>query len=442
MEPDATRVIMNYEKTSFKGHLVWMVCVLFYFYEFLLRTLLGTFQRPITDDLHLSSLRFALLSSTAYLLIYGLMQIPVGTIVERFGLKKAMIFACATCVVSTLGFAYAHSYYIAFFFRTLMGLGSSFGFICLLVAVYDWMPYRNIALYIGLSQFFGTMGPMLAGGPLNALAQASLVTWRSVFIILSIIGIVLTFLIALIVDKNKRNKGTFLILNTQRDVLAGLYKAVKQPQVWAIAIFCAFVYFSLEYLSENECKNFLISKGFSSIFSSYMITLAWLGFAVSSPLCGFISDRISRRKPILLFSGWSTFLALTLIIYFPVNQGVMSLLFLLFGLGVGASSIGIVTMGEQFKSDNVSAGLGFNNAITMLFVSILAPLIGFLLSVVSKTHPFVLIDFQRAFSVLSILTFTAVVIAIFFVRETFGKSTKENVILNFNYGKNKPETTT
>ncbi|WP_367608019.1 hypothetical protein [Legionella sp. W05-934-2] len=43
----------------------------------------------------------------------------------------------------------------------------SFGFICLLISVYDWLPRKNAALFIGLSQFIGTMGPMLAAGPLD-----------------------------------------------------------------------------------------------------------------------------------------------------------------------------------------------------------------------------------------------------------------------------------
>ena len=153
------------QKISLKGLAVWLVCMVFFLYEFLLRTLLGTFQTAIMHDIHLTPLKFAFLSSTAYTLIYGLMQIPVGNIIKKFDLKKALLFACLVCTIANFGFAYAQGFYSALIFRALMGLGSSFGFICLLVAIYDWLPYQNVALYIGLSQFFGTLGPMATGAP-------------------------------------------------------------------------------------------------------------------------------------------------------------------------------------------------------------------------------------------------------------------------------------
>lgn len=421
------------EKTSLKGIFIWAVCVLFYFYEFLLRTLLGTFQQPIMQDLNIDSLNFALLSSTAYLLVYGLMQIPVGTILSKFGIKKAMMFASFVCAVATLGFSYSNHYYMALFFRGLMGLGSSFGFICLLAAVYDWMPYKNIAFYIGISQFFGTMGPMLAGGPLNAIAQNTTITWQSIFLVLGFVGVVLTFLIMVIVDKNKKSHGTFVVLSRPNDIAKDLLYMIKEPQVWVIAIFCAFIYFSLEYLSENECKNFLITKGFSSNFASYMITGAWFGFAIGSPLFGYISDKIKRRKPILLFSALATFISLVAIIYFPINEIEIFFSFLLFGMGVGSSGVGIVIMGEQFKSEKVTTGLGLNNGITILFVSIVSPIISYILTIIARQEPYQLGDFQGAFLVLILLPLSASLIAFFGIKETFGKSTKENIILNPNF---------
>ena len=76
-----------------------------------------------------------------------------------------------------------------------------FGFICLLVAVYKWMPKRNIALLIGLSQFIGTLGPMIAAGPINAIANASDITWRTVFCGLGLFGILLTLMILFLVKR-------------------------------------------------------------------------------------------------------------------------------------------------------------------------------------------------------------------------------------------------
>lgn len=417
------------EKLALRGLFIWLICVLFYLYEFLLRTLLGTFQHPIMSDLKLSSFDFAILSSSAYLMVYGLMQIPVGTILSRFGIKKAMVFACMTCTVATAGFAYCDHYYTALFFRGLMGLGSSFGFISLLVAVYDWMPYKNIALYVGLSQFLGTMGPIIAAGPLNSLAHNSTISWRTLFVILSFIGIGLTCFIALIVDKNRVNQGPFIVLNKKTALKKDLFGILKEPQVWLIAVFCAFIYFSLEYLSENECKNFLLTKGFSSNFASYMISTSWFGFAIGSPLCGYYSDKISRRKPFLIFSALVTAIALIAIVYLDLSPILMSIAFLLFGIAVGASSVGIVIMGEQFRSERITMGLGINNAFTILFVSVISPCISYVLSVVAHEGHFTLPDFQKAFALIIVFPCIALIVVLTRIKETFGKSQKDNVIL-------------
>ncbi|VEG90497.1 MFS transporter [Legionella spiritensis] len=415
-------------KITFKGLLVWLVCASFFMYEFLLRTVLGTFQYPLMADLHLSPVRFALLSSTAYQLIYGFMQIPVGIITDRFGLKKTLLVAVVICALANVGFSLAQHFGSAVSFRILMGLGSSFGFVCLLVAVYDWMPRKNIALFIGLSQLIGTMGPMLAAGPMNMLSESSIISWRTVFLSLGVIGAVIAVLVLLFVDKNRRNQGKFIILSRPSAISRNVVRLLSQKQTWLIAIFSACVYFSIEYLSENEGVAFLGKKGFSSTFSSYMITLAWLGYAVSCPLLGYLSDKIQRRKPIMLGSVLIALLALCGIVYLSLGPVWTSICFILLGTGASGQSVGFAIMAEQCREDNLAVGMGLNNAMIMMFAAINAPLIG---SVLSRLAPHVirLSDYRNAFSIMIVLLLIALVLVMFFIKETFCKSMRENTTL-------------
>ena len=149
---------MGENKLQAKGFLVWGICALFFLYEFFLRTVIGTYQHPLMHDLGLTSFQFSVLSTTIFLLIYGCMQIPAGLIVDNIGLKKSLLIGAVCCTVSSIGFAYADSYAVAIIYRMLMGFGASFGFICLLISVHDWMPHKYSAIFIGLSQFIGTLG--------------------------------------------------------------------------------------------------------------------------------------------------------------------------------------------------------------------------------------------------------------------------------------------
>ncbi|WP_019216654.1 MFS transporter [Legionella tunisiensis] len=399
-------------------------------YEFLLRTVVGTFQIQLMDDLSLTPMTFSLLSATGYLVIYGLMQIPVGIIAARFGLKRVLFIAVIFCAGSTMCFSLAHHFSVAMMCRILMGFGSSFGFICLLIAVYDWMPRKNIALFIGISQFIGTLGPMLAAGPLNSLSQTSVTGWRGLFFGMAIIGIFIAGLTLLFVENNRNNRGKFIILTRPAKVSTNLLRIMSQKQVWYIALFSGFVYFAIEYFSENIGVEFLIKKGFSPSFSSYMITLAWLGYALSCPLLGFISDKIQRRKPVMLASAVIAFVSLIGIIYFPLGKIGIGFCFVLLGLSAGGQSIGFVVIAEQCKENYLAVGLGFNNAMIAVFSSIGAPLVGSMLS-----HPAQIQNYKEALFILILFSIAAILISAFAIKETFGKSVRENTVLSLGSSK-------
>lgn len=413
---------------TFKGTAIWLICAVFFLYEFLLRTVIGTFQHPISYDLELTSFQFSILSSTTYLLIYGIMQIPVGLIVDRIGLKKSLLIGASICAFSSVGFAFSYGYTTAIFFRFLTGFGSSFGFICLLVSVYEWLPTRYIALLIGVSQFIGTMGPMIAAGPLEELSQSGSVDWRSLFIILGGVGALVTVLIFAFVENNHSKAGQYTILKRPEPISDTLKRLFSKPQAWYIALFSALVYFSIEYLSENEGKIFLIAKGIPKLDASYMITISWLGYAVGCPLMGWLSDFFSRRKPPMIFAAMSCSLAIAVIVY---GTNHLSILWAFFFLGVGASGqcVAYAIIAEQFRKVDLAAALSLNNGLLVLFSSFNAPFLGFIIDI-SRTGEIVQIsDYMLAFSVLVGIVCMSVIFPLIFIRETHCKSKMDFTLL-------------
>ncbi|KTD71284.1 MFS transporter [Legionella tucsonensis] len=412
-------------KLNLKGLLVWLICALFFMYEFLLRTVVGTFQAQLMIDLNLTPMTFSLLSTTGYLVIYGVMQIPVGIIAARFGLKKALFTALIFCTGSTMGFALSHHFGVAMLCRIFMGFGSSFGFICLLIAVYDWMPRKNIALFIGISQFIGTLGPMLAAGPLNTLSQNSMSGWRGIFFSMAIIGIIIAVLTLLFVENNRNNREKFIVLTKPVKVSINLLKIISQKQVWNIALFSGCIYFAIEYFSENIGVEFLIKKGFSPVFSSYMITLAWLGYALGCPLLGFISDKLQRRKPLMLTSAFTALISLSGIIYFSFGEILTGTCFLALGLSASGQSIGFAAIAEQCKEGYLAIGLAFNNAMIAIITSVSAPIIGGMLP-----YPAQIKNYQEALFLVIMFSIISIFISAFAIKETFGKSVRENTVLS------------
>ena len=419
---------MNDNKLQTKGFVVWSICALFFLYEFFLRTVVGTYQHSIMQDLKLTSFQFSLLSTTIFLLIYGGMQIPAGLIVNKIGLKKSLIIGTILCAISSIGFAYSSHHSIALMYRMMMGFGASFGFICLLVSVHEWMPYKYITVFIGLSQFIGTLGPMLATGPLEAFSHTSHVNWRYIFLLMGGLGFVLTILIFFFVENNRQKAGEFLIIYKPEKISNSIARLFSRKQSWYIAFLSASLYFTIEYLSENEGRAFLILKGIAPDNAGYMLTIAWIGYAVGCPVLGLLSDILERRKIILSFCSLLALISIIMIIYLS-GEGYMQTAFLMLGISAAGQSIGFATIAEQFKKPFVAIAFGLNNAIVTTLSAINAPIIGLVLDHTNNNHSLSLQNYAYAFNILIITALLAVIISSFFIKETYCKSRADFTIL-------------
>jgi MFS family permease len=410
-------------KTKFtvKGMVVWSICVLFFLYEFFLRTSLGTFQHPLMRALDLSSFEYSLLSTTLFSVMYGVMQIPVGILIDRLGLKKVLLSGTIICIFSSFGFACSTTYFEALITRMFMGLGASVGFLCVLVSVYEWIPYKYNAFFIGLSQFFGTIGPMLAAGPLESLVESMHISWQVVFKALAFIGFILMMLIIIFVENRQEHAEKYLVLKPPETIQVILSNIFSRAQVWYIALFLGAIYFTIQYLSENEGRDFLGLKGFSTSFSSYMITIAWVGYAFGCPLLGLLSDYLERRKSVLVSSSLCGVIAILLVI-FSWDKYVLCIGFLLLGFAAGGQSVGFSMIAEQFKKQFIPIGFALNNSMISVFIIINTSSIAFIIDKAKSQSYGAINAYYMAFSVLIFLSVLAFVFALFLIKETFCKS--------------------
>ncbi|WP_241969779.1 hypothetical protein [Legionella sainthelensi] len=94
-------------------------------------------------------------------------------------------------------------------------------------------------------------------------------------------------------------------------------------------------------------------------------------------MLGFISDKVQRRKPVMLASDFTAIVSLSGIIYFPYGKTLTGIRFLALGLSASGQSIGFAAIAEQCKENFLAIGL---NAIIALVTSINAPKLGSMLS--------------------------------------------------------------
>lgn len=413
-------------KITFRGTLIWGICAIFFVYEFMTRVMVGSFQTQIMSDIHLSLVEFSLISSTFYQITYGLMQMPVGYLTDRFGLKKALTVAAFCSALAVIIFAHVESFGTAVSARLLLGFGSSFGFVCVLIAVYEWLPRKKVATFMGLSSFIGTMGPMLAAGPLVSLSVEAGIDWRTIFLAVGLIGLVLTVIVVFLVKNNPDppQEHDFRILKKDMSFLESLKRIMVQKQIWFIAAFAALNYFAIEYLAENEGISFLVTSGCTYGFASYMLTVAWLGYAIGCPILGLTSDLLKRRKPVMISGISMCILSLLTIFYLPANKTMFIISFFFLGIGASSQSLAYALIAEQCPTEYRATALGFTNAFVFVIVASCAPLVGKILSTLQTMQHHVaptITEYQVAFSVVIAFVVVGLFITIFCIKETFCK---------------------
>lgn len=417
---------------SAMGLFMWGLAALFFLYEFFLRTFIGSVAHQVIPDLKLNAETFAMLGS-AYYIAYGAMQIPVGILADKFGVKILLVFAVSVCVVSTFMFAHADGFNTAFISRLLMGFGSSFAFVCLLVIAVTWLPKQYFGFFAGASQFIGTMGPLLAGGPLIVLMEKTHQDWRATLSEIAVFGIILAVLILFFVkNKTRDDKPSLILLSHHEPLKTQLFRLAKNRQAWAIAFYSATVYVSMALLGAIWGTEYLQVCGLTQGMAASIISIGWLGYAIGCPLLGAYSDISRQRKPTLILTALLGLASTVSITYIPLTHAHWAYGYLFFCLGFAASgqSVGFATITEHSDLRTRASSLGLNNGVITFFSAFIPPLASYFIYLsAGEAHHLQPENFRLAFSIMPILYGCALLIACFGIKETYCKPQKQAILL-------------
>jgi MFS family permease len=415
------------------GLFIWGIAATFFLYEFFLRTFVGSIAHQLIHDLHLSIEQFTLIGS-AYYLAYGLMQMPVGLLADKFGVKKIMLFATLTCALATFLFAHANNFTEAVLGRFFMGFGSSFAFVCLLVVASNWFPKRFFGFFAGASQLIGTIGPILAGGPLVSWLIDTHTSWRVALSSIGAFGVVLAILTLFFIKNKPRGaENTLLLLSRSEPIWPRLKGLFKTKQAWVVAIYSASVYVSIAVMAAVWGTDYLQAVGLSQKSAAYMLSIAWIAYAIGCPVFGFLSDLTKRRKPFLVLCSVLGLLSMSLILYGKFTaQSTYEVLFFLLGLAATGQNIGFAAIAENANANIKASALGLNNALITLSGAVLPLAVASLISKASggsDAQHLSLHAFTFGLSLLPAAYLTSLIVSIFFFKETYCKPQIGQIIL-------------
>lgn len=383
---------MQQQYISLTALVNFLLVGLFLFFEMAVQVTPNVMAQPLMISFHLSSAGLGFLSSI-YFYSYSLMMIPVGLLYDRFSTKSLLVMALVTLAIGNLLFAVTSYWPLLFVSRLLMGFGSAFAFVGVLVVIQAWFPSKLFAFLVGVTQLMAAFGAMIGETPIAYLVQT--VGWRSTSIFFSAFALALALLISLLI-KNP-SKAAAQAPTSIAAFWSSLKRIVTNPQSIWVAIFAFLSWGPVVIFAELWGSVFLQTRfNVSLIVASLGSTLLWISIALSAPTLGYFAQAITHKR-LMVISMLTGAIASLVLIYIPwIHFDIAMLLCFLMGTGCAAQILSFDLVRQNNSAEQFGAGTSFNNFGVVLGGAVLQPLVGILIHANSTHASYHLIQFQRA----------------------------------------------
>ena len=184
-------------KPSGYRYVVLAMLVLAYTFNFLDRQILGILAKPIKDEFGLTDAQFGLMGGLAFALLYTTLAIPIAWLADRFSRVWIMTAALTLWSGFTALCGVVGSFSHLFLARMGVGIGEAGGVAPAYSLIADYFPKHQRARALAAYAFgipLGTAAGTLVGGLL-----AVHYGWRTAFIVVGALGVLLAPIFRLVV---------------------------------------------------------------------------------------------------------------------------------------------------------------------------------------------------------------------------------------------------
>jgi sugar phosphate permease len=366
---------------------IWGIAAIFYLTGFYQRVSPAVMTGELMRDFHIGARDLGTLSAF-YFYVYVAMQIPVGVLVDSWGARKLLIWGSISAAAGTFIFGATHDFAIACAGRALVGGATAVGWLVVLKLATHWFAAHRFAMLTGLGLCFGNVGALAAQVPLRLAIERF--GWRGVVLGSASIILAVGVLAWAIVKDDPSNEGmrsfAHASIHDRRgastsDLLKGFQTVFGYRNTWLIVFAQGGIVGPILSFTGLWGAPFLKARfGIPARTAAAVCSVMIVCWAVSSPICGHLSDRIGKRKPIYLAGcllsavGWMVmFYAKGLPL--SVFTGVAA---------VTSAACGAVVLGFAFGKESVPAQFlgtltGAVNIGNMSGPALLQPAIGWIL---------------------------------------------------------------
>ena len=398
--------------------IAWLIAAVYYFYQYALRSAPAVMMPELSDAFGLSALGVA---SMAGLFYYGYspFSLVAGVAMDRLGPRRVVPIGAAVVGIGALLFATGDSS-AASVGRFIQGAGGVFALIGAAYIATKNFPASRAATLIGATQMFGmaggsagqfVVGPMIAGG----------IAWSAFWAGMGVVGLVIAVALFLLLPKAEPGAQ-----RADDDWLRGAGRALatvfRNPQ----SLLCGFIAgllfipttildmtWGVRYLQDAQSFDYT-----EAVIRSATVPFGWI---IGCPLLGFVSDRLGRRKPVIIAGAAVLLGCVAWILYGPADVLPPYVLGIVTGVASGAAMLPYTVIKEANASNLAGTATGVVNFLNFTFSALLGPVFGWLLLRASAGADFTHEHYQTAFQPMLYGVALAIVLTLI-LRETGPKA--------------------
>ena len=200
-----------------------------YYLSYVFRAVNAVLGPDLAREFSLDAAQLGLLTGI-YFFSFGLVQIPLGVVLDRFGPRRTN--AALLVLAAAGGFAFANSYSFdtLVLSRALIGLGVSACLMASIQAFVLWFPPERTSTMIALAYSMGGLGALTASVPFEFALR--FYDWRQIFHALAAATLVLAAVFALLAPEHPGPRRATPV----RELFAGLRQIGRDAAFWRIAL--------------------------------------------------------------------------------------------------------------------------------------------------------------------------------------------------------------
>ena len=391
----------------------WFILAIFYLYQYILRISPGILIEEIRQDFHMNADQFAMMGAMGGY-GYSLMQVPLGILIDRVGIRTIALWSITLCVLGTFLLTISHDHVVAYFSRFIIGLGAASAFMSSLKIASDYLPASKKGIVIGATLAFGAAGALITSSSLNYLLK-QFPTWQTSFVIFAVAGL-LILLFAFIYLPKQINK----IEENVQDIWHDLSKIITNKEVIIYAFIAIGLFVPLSVMADLWGTAFLVKKfELTREVASPILMNIYIGMAIGSIILPYLAEKYNILDQVIQVSALILLILFAMLVYVPGLTYVnLVTLLILIGFFCGAEMLCFTAALRYTNSSTSGMTIGVVNTLNMLSGAIMQQVIGAYLDFTWHGHLdqhglriYSMKEFVEAFSILVIIIAICAIVA-------------------------------